>query len=197
MARKAKIKARIRKIKKLLPSDHLTRLALRMKKGDRAAAAKLYDELSPKLYGFVFTRTSKREVAEDLSQDIFLKLVEKIHTFDKDRGRFTVWFWQMARNVVIDYYRAKKETPFSHFDDEAVAAMAVTEMPDIEQKMQHDQLKDFVTQLEPEERELFELRYVVEMPYKEIAVVLAKSEGSLRVAALRIKEKVKNEFKRK
>ena len=48
--------------------DRLTQLAIRMKKGDRRAAAELYDELLPKVYGFVFTRTSKREVAEDLEE---------------------------------------------------------------------------------------------------------------------------------
>ncbi len=165
-----------------------------MKRGDRRAASELYDELLPKVYGFLFTRTGKKEAAEDLCQDIFVKLVEKIDTFDKDRGRFTVWFWQMARNVLIDYYREKKEAPFSAFEDDVVAAMATTEMPNIEERMRYSKLREFLATLQHEERELFELRYVVEMPYKEIAVVLAKSEGSLRVAALRIKEKVRREL---
>jgi len=173
-----------------LTSDNLTTLALRMKRGDRRAAETLYDELLPKVYGFLFTRTGKKEIAEDLCQDIFLKLVQKIDTFNEERGRFTVWFWQMARNMLIDHYREKKETPFSSFEEETVAGMAVTEMPNIEHRMRYTKLKDFLATLEHEERELFELRYVVEMPYKDIAVVLAKSEGSLRVAALRIKEKV-------
>ena len=165
-----------------------------MKRGDRRAAAELYDELLPKVYGFLFTRTGKKEVAEDLSQDIFLKLVEKVSTFNKDRGRFTVWFWQMARNVLIDYYREKKETPFSAFEEETVAGMAMTEMPNIEERIRYNKLKKFLATLQSDERELFELRYVVEMPYKDIAAVLAKSEGSLRVAALRIKEKVRKEL---
>jgi RNA polymerase sigma-70 factor (ECF subfamily) len=178
----------------LLTSDNITKLALKMKRGDRRAAAQLYDELLPKVYGFLFTRTGKKEVSEDLCQDIFLKLVEKIDTFDSDRGRFTVWFWQMTRNVLIDYYREKKEAPFSSFEEDTVAAMATTEMPNIEERIRYSKLKEFLATLAHEERELFELRYVVEMPYKDIAVVLAKSEGSLRVAALRIKEKVRKEL---
>jgi len=178
----------------LLKSDQLTRLAVKMKKGDRKAAAALYDDLMPKVYGFLFTRTSKREVAEDLAQDIFLKLVEKIQSFDEKRGRFTVWFWQVVRNVLIDYYREKKEISFSSFEDDVVANMAVTEAPDIEDRLSYGKMRSFVATLAEEERELFELRYVAEMPYQEIAAVLERSEGSLRVAALRIKEKIKKEF---
>ncbi len=178
----------------ILTADRLTKLALRMKRGDRKAAGELYDELLPKVYGFLFARTGKKEVAEDLAQDIFLKLVEKVETFNKGRGRFTVWFWQMARNVLIDYYREKKAAPFSSFEDDVVEGMAVTEMPNVEERIRYGKLKDFLATLQYEERELFELRYVVEMPYKDIAVVLAKSEGSLRVAALRVKEKVRKEF---
>jgi RNA polymerase sigma-70 factor (ECF subfamily) len=179
---------------KLSKRDHLTSLALKMKKGDRAAASELYDDLMPKVFGFIFSRTGKREIAEDLSQDIFLKLVEKVASFDEERGRFTVWFWQMVRNVLIDYYREKKETPFSSFEDETVAAMAIQEVPDFDHKLRYDKLAMFLKTLSEEEKQLFELRYLAEMPYKEIATMLERSEGSLRVAVLRVKEKIKKEF---
>jgi RNA polymerase sigma-70 factor, ECF subfamily len=175
--------------------DALTVLAVRMKKGDRRAAAKLYDELLPKAYGFFFVRTGHRETAEDLSQEIFLKLVEKVETFDEGRGRFAVWFWRMARNMLVDHYRAKKEKPFSAFDETAVEAMSIEEMPDVDDKLRYEEVKEFMKSLSEEERELFELRYVVELPYREIAELLGKSEGALRVATLRIKEKVRKEFK--
>ena len=180
---------------KLSKTDQLTVLALKMKKGDRAAAAELYDDLMPKVFGFIFSRTGKREVSEDLAHDIFLKLVQKVESFDEKRGRFTVWFWQMVRNVLIDHYREKKETPFSTFEDETVASMAMEETPDFDNKLQYDKLAGFLKTLSDEERQLFELRYLAEMPYKEIAVMLARSEGILRVAVLRVKEKIKKEFK--
>lgn len=176
-------------------TDDLTRLAVRMKKGDRKAAAALYDDLMPKAFGFFFTRTGHRESAEDLSQDIFLKLAEKIGSFDESRGRFAVWFWQMARNMLVDHYRAKRATPFSAMDENVVEALDVGDMPDIDRKMEYEKVRDFMRSLTDDEQELFELRYVAELPYGEIASVLERSEGALRVAALRIKEKVKKEFK--
>lgn len=174
--------------------DRLTALAVRMKRGDRRAAAALYDELLPKTYGFFFSRTGKKEVAEDLAQELFLKLVTKIEHFDEARGRFVVWFWRMARNLLIDHYREKKETPFSAFEEAEVETMAVAETEDLDVRIRHEQVARFLATFGDEERELFELRYVAEMSYKDISDVLGKSEGALRVAAMRIKEKIKKAF---
>lgn len=174
--------------------DHLTKLAVRMKKGDRKAAGALYDELSPKAYGFFFSRTSKKEIAEDLSQDIFLKLVERVESYDEKKGRFVVWFWQMARNMLIDHYRAKKEMPFSSFEENEVENMAISDGPNVDDRMRMQSVQDFLRTMSEEEKELFELRYIAEVPYKDIAEMTGRSEGSLRVAALRVKEKIKKEF---
>ncbi len=167
-----------------------------MKKGDRKAAAAIYDELAPKVYGFIFTRTSSKEVAEDLTQELFIKLIEKIDGFDEERGRFTVWFWAVTRHMLIDFYREKKATPFSSFTEDAVEGMMIDAgAPNIDDKFRYEKLKDFLKTLSGDERELFELRYVAEVPYTEIAAMLGKSEGSLRVAVLRIKGKIRKEFK--
>lgn len=179
----------------LFKKDKLTALAIRMKKGDRKAAARIYDELAPKVYGFFFARTGRKETAEDLSQDIFLKLVEKAELFDETRGRFVVWFWQMARNVLVDYYREKKEAPFSLFAEGEVETMSVAEMPDLDHRLHYRKVQHFLKTLSDEERELFELRYVAEVPYGAIAELTGKSEGALRVAAMRLKEKIKDALK--
>ncbi len=175
--------------------DELTALAVRMKHGDRKAAAKLYDDLLPKVYGFLFTRTGKQEVAEDLAQDVFIKLIEHIQGYDEKRGAFVVWFWQMVRNMLIYFYRKKRETPFSHFAEGDVETMAIDfEAPNLDAKMRHEQVFSFLATLTTEERELFEYRYVAEMSYSEIAGLVGKSEGALRIAALRVKEKIKKKI---
>ena len=181
--------------KKTNKDDKLTLLALRMKKGDRKAASELFDDLSPKVYGFFFSRTGKKETAEDLSQDIFLKLVEKVESFDAGKGRFVVWFWQMARNMLIDHYRSKKEVPFSAFAEDQVESLSISETVNVDSRLHYRKVQNFLATLNEDEKELFELRYVSEMPYRDIATLLDKSEGSLRVASLRVKEKIRKELK--
>jgi len=175
-------------------NDRLTRLAVKMRRGDRKAAAALFDELGRKAFGFFFSRTGKRETAEDLAQDLFVHLVERIGSYDEKRGRFVVWFWRMARNMLIDHYRAKKDIPFSMFEESEVESMSMTEMPDIDGRLAYRKVQKFLAGLHEDERELFELRYVADISYKELSVMLGKSEGALRVASLRIKEKIKKQL---
>lgn len=182
--------------RKIMKKDRLTELAVRMKKGDRRAATELYDELLPKVYGFLYTRTSKKEVAEDLAHDVFIKLIEKIDAFDEKKGVFVVWFWQVVRRMLIDFYRKKQETPFSRFEPDEVEAMSIDDHPPaVDEKMRYEKVSNFMKTLSEDEQELFEYRYVAEMSYSEIAELTGKSEGSLRVASLRIKGKVKEQFK--
>ncbi len=173
-------------------SEPLEKLAVKMKRGDRKAAAALYDELLPKVYGFFMSRVRRQEVAEDLSHDIFVKLIQKVDTFDPKKGRFTVWFWQVVRRYVIDYYRTKKEAPFSSFDEDHIDQLAGSVGPqNMEARMTYREVNEFLTTLGDHERELFEMRFVAEMSYHDISAALGKPENTLRVEALRIKEKIK------
>lgn len=176
-------------------SERLTLLAIEMKEGERRATEALYNELSPKVYGFLFARTGEKEVSEDLMQRIFIKLIEKIASYDREKGRFTVWFWRIVHNALVDYYREKKETPFSILGEEVVESLAIAEAAKIEEKMQCDKIKSFLETLASADRTLFEMRYISEMSYKDIASALARSEGSLRVTALRVRGKIRKEFK--
>src|SRR3989344_4368287 len=90
----------------------LNRLARRMQSGEEEAAEDLYKELAGKVFGFCLARVRQKPLAEDLTQDIFLKLVSRIETFDPKKGTFPVWFWQLARNTLFDYYRGQKEISF-------------------------------------------------------------------------------------
>jgi len=172
--------------------EALTSLAVNLKNGNRNAIDGLYEEMNPKVYGFFFLRTGyNREVAEDLSQDIFVRLMERIKGFDETKGSFLIWFWQIARNMLIDHYRTKKTFPFSMYDDEYVEAMAVVLPVDVSNRLNLLRVEEALQDIAPYERKLFELRYIKEMSYREISTVLGKSEGSLRVASLRVKEKIR------
>ncbi len=174
--------------------SHLTKLALRMKQGNRKAAEELYDDLSRKAFGFFYTRTGSREVAEDLSQDIFVRLVKRIESFDEEKGRFEVWFWRIARNMLVDHYRLKKATPFSAFPDQTLEAISVTHEPDIDDRLQYQKVQEYVKKMGEKEYKLFELRYVAQMAYRDMSKLLGRSEGSLRIALMRIREKIRDEL---
>lgn len=175
--------------------DQLTKLAVRMKTGDAGAARALYDALAHKVFGYYMSRLANRDAAEDLTQDIFLKLVEHVGSFDEFKGTFLGWFWQMVRNALTDHYRSKKEVSLEEILPEHEEKWRAGDLGEhAEARFRLEQLRAFLVTLSAEEQELFEMRYVGELSYKEIASVLSKEEGSLRVAVSRLKKKIRGAF---
>lgn len=174
-------------------------LAIRMKRGDEKAAELLYTRLYDKVFGFVMHRITNRATAEDLSQDIFVKLVEKVSLFDEIRGGFLVWFWQLARNTVTDHLRKGHTTSFSDLESESEDGSSF-DHPDTGPTLEdiasaRETLRRVNTTLataSDEERQLFELRFVADLPYRDIASLTGKSEGTLRVSTNRLKQKIKS-----
>lgn len=177
----------------LFGRNKVQRTALRMRKGNAQAAGELYEMLVKQTFGFIFSRIKNREKAEDLTQDIFMKLIRSIERYDESKGEFVVWYWRMVRNSVIDYYRVDKSGLTA--DIEVVAergALAVEGdmLMAIDMKSNMGILQKALRELSSEEQELFEYRYIAEMSYKEIGEITGKSEGALRVQANRIKKKL-------
>src|SRR5688500_10783635 len=77
-------------------------LMVRLKDGDRAAFDRLYERYEGRIRSFVFRFVGDREAAEDLTQEIFLKLYRNPRAFDP-RGRFVTWIFAVARNACIDF----------------------------------------------------------------------------------------------
>lgn len=183
-------------MKGLFSKDMLTRLALNMQRGDKEAAEKLYSELVGKTFGFCVSRVRHRHQAEDLTQEIFLKVVDGIQTFDPKLGVFSVWFWQLARNTLTDHYRRAKDISFSDVSETRIE-MAFVDNPEtrVEESLERRRLNEFLKSLPEEDQELFRLHYLADLSYREISKILNKSEGSLRVSVSRLKEKIRKHLK--
>jgi len=98
-------------------------LVERCRKGDDDAWRELVDRFGPRVYAIAYHFTMKREEAEELSQEIFLKLFENLHRYD---GGFPLvaWILSVSRNLCIDRYRRRKrEKSFRFVTDEAVTAL--------------------------------------------------------------------------
>lgn len=170
--------------------DEFNKLAERLKKGDKKAAEEIFNHFSPLIYRFFLARTSKRELSQDLMQDVFVKLISKIETFNNESGHFSAWLWQIARNTLIDYFREKKEISFSD------APEGIEDNYKTEDKTERNiivkEVLEVVKNFNVEDQEIFTLHYISDLSYKEISRITGKSEGALRVAIHRITKKVKD-----
>ena len=144
----------------------------------------LYDRYVEKIYKFLYFRTFDRELAEDLTSQVFLKAMEKIGTVDESKGTFQAWLYRIARNLLIDEYRRSKPTEDleSHFD----LADSTNVAGDTDKVLTNEKLRELLMTLPAEAQELVSMRLWDELPYAEIAVITGKTEGSLKMQFSRI-----------
>lgn len=177
----------------------LEKLARRAQQGDERAAKDLYNALVKKVYGFCISRVTDRTRAEDITQDIFMKLVSGLPSFDPERGTFVSWFWQLARNTLIDHFRKPREAMFVDLENETETPFepAVTndENHNLDMKLLFGKLEKLITALPQDDQELFHLRFVADLSYRDITELLGRPEGALRVATTRLKKKIRTHFK--
>ncbi len=164
-------------------------LAKRLKEGDGAAGGELFDHFSVPIYRYFLARTNQKEVAQDLMQECFARLLEHIGQFDPAHGNFHSWFWRIARNLLIDTYRQKKPTQSL----EVMQERGLDIVDPTERILPHVELQrvlELVKTLSEEEQELFNLYFVADTAYSDLAEMTGKSEANLRVTVYRLKKKI-------
>ena len=165
-------------------------LAVRLKDGDERAGAAIFEKFAPLFFGFFLQRTGIKGVDEDLVQEVFVKLVGRIETFNPSVGNFTPWFWQIARNTLNDYFRERKNVSLSGIEDVEEDEFAIDESLDTKEFV--SEILNKVKEFSEEDQDIFLMRYIEGLSYREMSAALGKTEVSLRVAAHRLIKKIKN-----
>lgn len=152
----------------------------RCKAGDTEAFGVLYDRYIDKIYRFVFYKTFVKEVAEDITSDVFHKALQKIGSYEEDKGVFSAWIYRIARNNVIDYYRSQKgdmpledvfDVGFDERTPESLDAIAAL-----------DKVQEYLKTLNAKQREIITLRVWEELSYREIAEIVGGTEDGVKMA---------------
>jgi len=159
-----------------------------LQKGDTHSAEKIFDHFSKPIYAFFMARIRHKETAQDLTQEVFLKVIKSIDQFNRESGNFTAWIWQITRNSAIDYFRLKKPTYLADLPNEGINITEERAKSDESSKVR--EIMDIVEKFSTEERELFELHFIADMSYTDLARVTNKTESALRVAIHRLRKKL-------
>ncbi|OGZ35229.1 MAG: hypothetical protein A2V60_00165 [Candidatus Portnoybacteria bacterium RIFCSPHIGHO2_01_FULL_39_19] len=144
-----------------------------------------------KIYRFIYYKTHHKETAEDLTSQTFFKALESMRNFDSHKGNFSSWLYSIAKNTVIDFYRTKRsETDISDIWD--LAGKEDIER-DSEYKEQLEKAEKYLKDLKPEQREIILMRVWGDLPYKEIAGIIGKSEANCKMIFSRAINKLRKE----
>jgi RNA polymerase sigma-70 factor (ECF subfamily) len=158
--------------------------------GDDAAWEELVRLHSRRVYGLCYRFTGKDSEAQDLTQDIFLRVYRTLGSFRSAEGSFTTWLARLARNLLIDHYRrTRNERITDSIEEQLPGVEGRTEekfkspsRPDsaVAGREASELLQAALSKLSPELRETIILRDLQELEYREIADVLAIPEGTVK-----------------
>src|SRR5688500_5003642 len=152
--------------------------------GDQAAWETIVGLYWRKVFNVAYKFVGRHDLAEDLTQDVFLKLYKSLDTFDR-RANFQTWLISVSRNLCIDHYRSvRKERETINRDVDASELMPVsTDLPADTRIERHDRvvlLRQALDKLAPTLRSAVMLRDIQELTYQEIADQLQLPEGTVK-----------------
>ncbi|OGE36441.1 hypothetical protein A3A14_00575 [Candidatus Daviesbacteria bacterium RIFCSPLOWO2_01_FULL_43_38] len=168
--------------------DNLEKLVYKAKEGDKNAFGEIYKTFVKKIFRFIYYLVYDRELAEDLTQLVFLKAYKSLPSFLPSKGTFQAYLYAIARNQVIDYQRRKKELSLDEVDEPAAIFEIDNEVIQTENKNTVDKL---LATLDDDDKQLIIWRYFEELQFAEIAEILNENEGSIRVKMHRLLKKLK------
>jgi RNA polymerase sigma-70 factor (ECF subfamily) len=167
--------------------------------GDKQAFGTLYQQYLDEIYRFIRYKISDDLVAEDLTEETFIKTwmsLPKIYKKNKKIDNFRAWLYRTAKNLTIDYYRKSK--PVANIEDNIEAKKRSPEEI-INQKIVSEQLTKAIAKLEQKYKDIIILRFVNQLSHQEVASILEISESNSRILQYRalkvMKEILSNEEK--
>lgn len=161
----------------------LDALVLDAKNGKTEAFEELYNSFVDQIYRYIYYRV-KKEDALDLTETVFLKVWENLKSYKVGRKYFSAWIYRIAHNAVVDHYRLRKETAELQYDipDEKKDSDPVVF---VERGIGNEVLMKAVSKLKPKYQQIVILKYINELDNSEIARIMKRSEGNLRILKFR------------
>jgi len=165
-------------------------LMSKAREGDNEAYGELYQNYLTPIFRYIFFRVKDRETAEDLTQTVFLRVLERQGNFSTD-NLAKAYFFRTARNLVIDHWRKKKEVLIGEDELTLPDVSRITLQEDVDQKMVLDIARNLIDKLDEKSREIIILKFVNELSNREVAEFLNKSESAVRQAQCRALKKLR------
>ncbi|MBS1800530.1 MAG: RNA polymerase sigma factor [Acidobacteria bacterium] len=173
--------------------EALAKLVRQCIAGDSQAWQQLVVSQHRRIYGICYRFTGSSSDAEDLTQDVFLKLYKNLSSFDLQKGSFQTWITTLARNLLVDHFRRTRldrasDSLDASFDGEEDGPTMADRLADPRESQEKHvaslqlkaRIQDALKQLSPELREAVILRDLEDMDYKDIAQVLRIPEGTVK-----------------
>jgi RNA polymerase sigma-70 factor (ECF subfamily) len=160
-------------------------LAAAMQYND-AALGELYDRYEARIYSYVFRRTGDQTLAEDLTAQVFLKMLESIRDRKAWHSSFSGWLYRIAHNLVIDHYRRRdRQSSVDLEDGPPMASELEDPVATAELYIDAERLRSAIRRLTDEQAEVVSLRFLEGYSIAEVAAMTNRTEGAIKALQYR------------
>ena len=152
----------------------------------------IFEMYYKRVYNYYYYRVQNQHIAEDLTSQLFEKVMTKIESYSKSKGNFEVWLFAIARNVMNDYFRHQKKYPWTSFDS-VLEEICKDSNPE-EMICQAEEVKELLTivkTLKEKERNIIAYKFGANLKNREVADLLGISEKNVSVILCRTLKKLK------
>lgn len=169
-----------------LATNEGAELVRRCRAGDGAAWEEIVQSYSRRIYNLAYRFTSRADSAEDLTQDVFVRVYRSLDQYDAKQGDLQNWLMRLARNLIIDDYRKRQRAPQDESADDLeqhkyhLRSAGSSVQREMERRELGAQVQAGIDKLSPDLRTCVILRDIEELSYQEIVDLLKIPEGTVK-----------------
>jgi RNA polymerase sigma-70 factor (ECF subfamily) len=156
----------------------------RAQQGDETAVSWLYRRYAPRIYGYIAGRVGDPVLADDLTSEAFLCALEGLPQFEQRGISISAWLYRIAHDRMADHLRRQARRPTLPLEDEYLPTHDGIDH-DLDARLRMEQLGLAIERLTPEQHQVILLRFVAGLKLQEIAYVMKKSTGAVKMLQLR------------
>ncbi len=156
--------------------------------GDTEAFGRLYDLYADRVFRYAAYLSGNSSEAEDLTEDIFIKLWQKLPSFRGSQDAFLSWLLRLTHNHVVDYLRRQRRDEvllLSEFQTDDVIPGEEDTQDSTERSLMGREVLRLLRYLPPQQRQVVILKFIEELSNREISRITGQSEGAIRIAQMR------------
>ena len=166
--------------------------------GDENALSILINRHQSKIYGFIYSKISDRDISDDIFQDTFVKVIKTLKSNSyNEEGKFLPWVMRIAHNLIIDHFRRNKKMPMLRETEEfSIFSIMTDHSLTVENQIIADQvqedLKKIIEELPEDQKEVLVMRIYQDLSFKEISeltgVSINTALGRMRYAIMNLRK---------
>lgn len=166
--------------------------------GDENALAVLIKRHQSKIYGFIYSKVSDRDISDDIFQDTFIKVIKTLKSNSyNEEGKFLPWVMRIAHNLIVDHFRRNKKMPMHRETEEfSIFSIMTDNSPNVESRIITEQVENdlqrIIEELPDDQKEVLVMRMYQDLSFKEIAdltgVSINTALGRMRYALMNLRK---------